>query len=154
MKLDLAIVGQGAVTPAGVGIKPLFAGQPKPQMTPPLGEPKRDYPVLRVDLKDAAFTRWQKEPRLRRVSPMTFFMIEAAAQALGDMPREDRAQTGLIVALSAGCLFYSRRFFQGILKDGQRTASPALFPRPSLIPRQPRRLGAGLEWCRLCLVRR
>jgi hypothetical protein len=128
VKLDLAIAGHGAVTPAGVGVEALFSAEPKPQMLAPLGEPKRDYPVLRVDLKDPAFTRWQKEPRLRRVSPMTFFMIESAAQALGALSPEERAQTGLIVALSAGCLVYSRRFFQGILRDGQRTASPALFP--------------------------
>ena len=40
----------------------------------------------------------------------------------------DRANTGLIVAFSAGCLAYSRRFFEGIIKQGQKTASPALFP--------------------------
>lgn len=128
MKLDLAIAGMGAVTPAGIGLEALASVEPKPQMTRPLGEPFTEYPVLRVDLKDPAFARWQKEPRLRRASPMTFFMIEAAAQALGDMSPSERAQTGLIVALSAGCLFYSRKFFQGILKDGQRAASPALFP--------------------------
>jgi hypothetical protein len=128
MKLDLAIAGVGAVTPAGVGVEALLAARVKPQMTAPLGEPKTEYPVLRVDLKDPAFARWQNEPRLRRVSPMTFFMVEAAAQALTGLAAGDRAQTGLIVALSAGCLFYSRRFFEGILKGGRRAASPALFP--------------------------
>jgi hypothetical protein len=128
MNVDLAIIGQGAVTPAGVGMDALFNAEPTPQATEPLGEPKTKYPVLRVDLKDAAFARWQKEPRLRRASPLTFFMAEAAEQALHGVAPADRAQTGLIVALSAGCLLYSRRFFQGILKDGQRTASPALFP--------------------------
>ena len=128
MKVDLAIAGQGAVTPAGVGVETLFLGTPKPHMTATLGEPKREFPVLRVDLKDAAFARWQSEPRLRRVSPITFFMVEAAAQALRGMAAGDRAQTGLIVALSAGCLLYSRRFFEGILTNGRRAASPALFP--------------------------
>ena len=128
MKVDLAIAGQGALTPAGVGVEALFLKAPKPHLTATLGEPKREFPVLRVDLKDAAFARWQNEPRLRRVSPITFFMVEAAAQALAGMAAGDRAQTGLIVALSAGCLLYSRRFFEGILKNGRRAASPALFP--------------------------
>jgi hypothetical protein len=128
MNVDLAIIGQGAVTPAGVGVEGLFGSEPKPQSAEPLGEPKKSWPVLRVDLKDPAFARWQKEPRLRRASPLTFFMVEAAEQALQGLSATDRAETGLIVALSAGCLVYSRRFYQGILKDGQRTASPALFP--------------------------
>jgi 3-oxoacyl-[acyl-carrier-protein] synthase III len=128
MKIDLAIAGMGAVTPAGVGVDALFGPEPKPQMTRPLGGSAAEYPVLRVDLKNPTLVRWQKEPRLRRASPMTYFMTEAAAQALGDMPAADRAETGLIVALSAGCLLYTRKFFQGIVQDGQRTASPALFP--------------------------
>jgi hypothetical protein len=128
MNINLAIAGQGAVTPAGVGVDALLRAQPAPLPAEPLGEPRASYPVLRVDLKHTAFARWQKEPRLRRASPMTFFMADAAEQALRGVSAADRAQTGLIVALSAGCLFYSRRFFQGILKDGQRTASPALFP--------------------------
>ena len=128
MNVDLAIIGQGAVTPAGIGLKALNAAQPIPQEVATLGEPKRSWPVLRVDQKDEAFTRWQKEPRLRRASPLTFFMIETAAQALCGITPEDRAQTGLIAAFSAGCLVYSRRFFDGIIRNGQRTASPALFP--------------------------
>jgi hypothetical protein len=128
MKVDLAIAGQGVVTPAGVGVDSLFTCAPKPQMTAPLGEPHREFPVLRVDLKDPAFARWQNEPRLRRVSPMTFFMVEAASQALAGLSAGDRAQTGLVVALSAGCLLYSRRFYEGVIRNGRRAASPALFP--------------------------
>jgi hypothetical protein len=128
MKLDLAIAGWGAVTPAGVGVDALMKDAPVSQLIAPLGEPKMLHPVLRVDLKDPAFARWQKEPRLRRASPLTFFLAEAAAQALGEMSPEDRAETGLLIALSAGCLVYSRRFYQGIVTSGQRTASPALFP--------------------------
>ena len=86
------------------------------------------WPVLRVDLKDPAFARWQKEPRLRRASAITLFLVEAAEQALAGVSAEDRRETGLIAAFSAGCLAYSRRFFDGILTQGQKTASPALFP--------------------------
>jgi hypothetical protein len=80
MKLDLAIAGFGAVTPAGVGIDALLTGKATAQKIAPLGEPKTTFPVLRVDLKNPSFGRWQQEPRLRRASPLTFFLIEAAAQ--------------------------------------------------------------------------
>jgi 3-oxoacyl-(acyl-carrier-protein) synthase len=94
-----------------------------------LGQPDQPWPVLRVDLKDPAFARWQREPRLRRASSITFFLVEAAEQALAGLSPADRAETGLIVAFSAGCLAYSRRFFEGIVTQGQSaTASPALFP--------------------------
>jgi hypothetical protein len=87
---------------------------------------KETWPVLRVDLDP--LQRWQREPRLRRASSITLFLIEAAEQALAGLSPEARAQTGLIIAFSAGCLAYSRRFFEGIVKEGQNRASPALFP--------------------------
>jgi len=128
MKLDLAIAGQGAVTPAGLGLDALREGKASPVMIEASGRSGKTWPVLRVDLKAPAFGRWQREPRLRRASPITYFLVEAAAQALGEASPEERAQTGLIVAFSAGCLAYSRRFYEQIVKQGQRAASPALFP--------------------------
>jgi len=128
MKIDLAVIGQGAVSPAGVGLDALLHRMPVPLPVAALGQQDPPWPVLRVDLKDPAFARWQREARLRRASSMTFFLIEAAEQALAGISPSDRAETGLIVAFSAGCLSYSRRFFEGIVKQGQKTASPALFP--------------------------
>jgi 3-oxoacyl-(acyl-carrier-protein) synthase len=128
MKVDLAIIGQGAVTPAGIGVDALRHGQPSPVMLGGLSRPEQLWPVYRVDLKDPALTRWQREPRLRRSSPITLFLIEAAEQALAGVSAGNRAKTGLIVAFSAGCLVYSHRFFDGILNLGQKMASPALFP--------------------------
>ena len=128
MKIDLAVIGQGAVSPAGVGVDALLHCEPVPIPVAALGQPDQPWPVLRVDLKDPAFGRWQREPRLRRASSMTFFLVEAAEQALAGVSPADRSETGLIVAFSAGCLAYSRRFFEGIVSQGQRTASPALFP--------------------------
>ncbi len=128
MKIDLAVIGQGAVSPAGVGLEALLSREPVAASVSPLGHPGETWPVLRVDLKDPAFARWQREARLRRVSPITFFLVEAAEQALAGVSPADRAQTGIIVAFSAGCLAYTHRFFEGILQQGQKTASPALFP--------------------------
>ena len=126
MKIDLAVIGQGAVTPAGVGIEALLHRPPAPTATTPLGQADQSWPVLRVDLKDPAFARWQREARLRRASPITFFLVEAAEQSLTGISPADRAETGLITTFSAGCLAYSRRFFEGVVTQG--TASPALFP--------------------------
>jgi hypothetical protein len=128
MKVDLAVVGQGAVTPAGVGIDALLHAVPEPTQTASVSEPEKSWPVLRIDFKAPAFDRWQREPRLRRASPITFYLVEAAEQALANLDATERARTGLIVAFSAGCVAYSRRFFEGIVKQGQKTASPALFP--------------------------
>jgi hypothetical protein len=128
MKVDLAVVGQGAVTPAGIGIDALLNHKPTPIDTASLGQPEKLWPVLRIDQKDPAFARWQREPRLRRASAISFYLVEAAEQALAGVSAADRKETGLIVAFSAGCLTYSRRLFEGIVTQGQKTASPALFP--------------------------
>ena len=128
MTLDLAVIGRGAASPAGVGIEALLNGTPTPTAIAEIRAPEQTWPVLRVDQKAPAFARWQKEPRLRRASPITFFLVETAEQALANSSAAERAETGIIVAYSAGCLAYSRRFFEGIVKQGQKTASPALFP--------------------------
>jgi hypothetical protein len=128
VKIDLAVIGQGAVTPAGVGLEALLHRAPVPVSVASLRQPGESWPVLRVDLNNPAFARWQREARLRRASPITFFLVEAAEQTLAGVSPADRAETGIIVAYSAGCLVYSRRFFEGIIKQGQKTASPALFP--------------------------
>ncbi len=128
MKLDLAIIGQGAVTPAGIGLEALRRNQPEPVLTAEVGRPGKSWPVLRVDPKAPELLRWQREPRLRRASALTLFLTEAANQALAGLSPAERAETGLVIAFSAGCLVYSRRFFEGILQEGQKRASPALFP--------------------------
>jgi len=128
MKIDLGIIGQGVVSPAGRGLEALLGREPVPIPIAALGRSDPAWPVLRVDQKDPAFARWQREPRLRRASAISLFLVEAAEQALTGVSPADRASTGLIVAFSAGCVTYSRRFFEGIVTQGQRTASPALFP--------------------------
>jgi hypothetical protein len=128
MKMDLGIIGQGVVSPSGVGVEALLHQKPTPISTASLRHPEKTWPVLRMDLKHPAFKRWEKEPRLRRASPITHYLVEAAAQALANVSSAERAETGLIVAFSAGCLAYSRRFFEAIVTQGQRAASPALFP--------------------------
>lgn len=128
MKTNLVVLGQGAVSPAGVGVEALFGAAPVAVATAPVGNPDRKRPVFRVDPKHPAFARWQAEPRMRRASPFTLFLAEAAAQALGGLDATARSTTGLVVASSMGCLGYSRRFYEGIATQGRKGASPALFP--------------------------
>lgn len=128
MKTDLAVIGQGVVCPAGIGMDALLHGHPSETQTPFVSRPDRQWPTFRVNLKDPALQRWQKEPRLRRASPISYFLVEAAEQALADLDAAERAQTGLLVAFSTGCLAYSRRFFESIVTEGQKSASPMLFP--------------------------
>ena len=128
MKVDLAVIGQGAVTPAGVGLDALLHREPVPTLVSSPDRPDEPWPVLRVNLNDPAFARWQREPRLRRASPLTFFLVEAAEQALAGIGPAERARTGIIVAFATGCLAYSRRFFADIVTQGQKAAGPALFP--------------------------
>lgn len=128
MKIDLAVIGQGAVTPAGANIDSLLHRKPISTLVSSLANPEQRYPVFRVDLKDTAFARWQREPRLRRVSSITYFLVEAGEQALSRLTADERKRTGLIVAFCSGCLAYSRRFFEAIIKEGKKAASPLLFP--------------------------
>jgi 3-oxoacyl-(acyl-carrier-protein) synthase len=128
MKTELAIIGQGAVTPAGVGVEALLHGSPIETMVPRIRQPDRPWPVYKVNASDPALARWLKEPRLRRASSISHFLVEAASQALAGLDASSRAQTGLVIAFSTGCLAYSRRFFEGIVAQGQKSASPALFP--------------------------
>jgi 3-oxoacyl-[acyl-carrier-protein] synthase III len=126
---DLHVIGMGAVSPAGPGTLPLL-NQPGPELfqEPMLRHPEKSVGVRKVDLQNEALLRWQKEPRLRRASPLALFLMEAASQTLEQHPGLDRSRLGLICALGTGSICYSRRFFVDTLKRGRRFASPALFP--------------------------
>ena len=86
------------------------------------------YKVFRVNHKHADLARWQNEPRLRRTSPITLFMLEAAHQALGDDQRIDRQRLGIVAAFGTGAMIATRRFYEGVIKSGPRFASPNVFP--------------------------
>jgi 3-oxoacyl-[acyl-carrier-protein] synthase III len=128
MKTDLAVIGQGVVCPAGIGMAALLHAHPSETMSPFVSRPDHHWPTFRVNLNDPSLQRWQKQPRLRRASPIGYFLVEAAEQALMGSSAAHRAQTGLVVAFSTGCLDYSRRFFESIVAEGQKSASPMLFP--------------------------
>jgi len=124
----LEIIGTGAVFPGGIAVKALLENRPgNPGLMETLSQPSKKMPVRQVDLGHPRIARWKAEPRLRRTSPISVFMAEAAGQALDSRPsREERI--GLVCALSTGSIIFSRKFFSGVLSHGRHFASPALFP--------------------------
>lgn len=121
---EVGVLGMGAVSPAGLGIEVLSgSGHPALQEIPSLSDPAKTFSALRVDLSGLA--RWKSHPRLRRASPIAFFMAEAAAQALGENAEPG---LGIVAAYGTGSICYSRRFFSDVIEKGQSFASPALFP--------------------------
>ena len=125
---NLEIVGQGAVFPGGIGVEQLA----KPDLDPvvqmsTLSHPPKSVPVRRVDLGQSEWARWKSEARLRRASPISLFLAEAASQALAGGKAGD-GRLGLICAFSTGSIILSRKFFAGSLQNGRQYASPALFP--------------------------
>lgn len=124
----MAIEGLGAVSVAGVGVDALLAGREiVPETVAAFGS-AASYKVFRVNHKHPQLARWQDEPRLRRTSPITLFMLEAANQALGDDQRVDRQRVGIVAAFGTGAMIATRRFYEGVIKSGPRFASPNIFP--------------------------
>ena len=126
----VAVVGQGALSPAGAGVAALCTLDPIPEFElASLRAPEtKRYPVLRIDPKSPALKKWALESRLRRASPVAVHLVEAATQALEGWERPAGARLGLVGAFFCGCPAYSRRFFEQTIRSGQAVASPALFP--------------------------
>lgn len=123
--MNLSLLSAGGVTPAGLGPDATTAPWPTVATRSHGGVPVH---AGLVDQKNPALIRWQKEPRLRRASPITYFMIEAVDQALQAAPHVDRARIGVVASFFLGCLVYSVRFYRQITDEGRRFASPVLFP--------------------------
>jgi len=114
----LAIVGVGTV-------------QPESETQHMAGLAGREWPVRRVNGQRPELARWQTETRVRRASGLTVFMLEAARQAVdaaGGASVVNRATLGIVAAYHTGVLASTGKFFQNVIKDGQRFASPNVFP--------------------------
>jgi 3-oxoacyl-(acyl-carrier-protein) synthase len=69
-------------------------------------------------------------PRVRRTSIISHYLVAAALEALGgDAAKVSAGQLnlGVIVTMMSGCVNYSRRFYDETLRD-PATASPLVFP--------------------------
>ena len=125
MKTALPILSYGVVSAAGNSLSAL---DPEAQWSktelPRLLENHGTTSIAKVDL--SSLDHWKKEPRFRRASPLSYFLVEAVSQTL--TPISNRDKTGLIVILFTGSITYSRRFYQEIVQQGTRVASPMIFP--------------------------
>ena len=126
------VCGLGAVSPAGwtvAALRDVLAG----------GEPLPVQPLtrlgwarpLRARLVPAPTPRpaFLTHPRLRRTSPITHYAAAATLEAVARLKTNNypSRRLGVIVCLQSGCVQYSCRFFDEVLKD-PATASPLLFP--------------------------
>jgi 3-oxoacyl-[acyl-carrier-protein] synthase II len=125
------VCGLGAVSPAGWDLpamrEALKKGEPLPLQT--LARPGWAKP-LRARLVPAPAPRpaFLAHPRLRRASPITQYAVAAALEAVAGLQLNSHRnhRLGVVVCLQSGCVEYSYRFFEEVLKD-PATASPLLF---------------------------
>ena len=114
---------QSPVAVCGVGVV-----VPEPDLRWMAGLAGREWPVRRVDLSRPELASWQNEPRLRRASGLTVFMLAAAQQAVAAAGGVNPAKLGIVSAFHTGVLVPTGKFYQGVVKHGQRFASPNVFP--------------------------
>jgi 3-Oxoacyl-[acyl-carrier-protein (ACP)] synthase III len=127
------IHGLGAVSPAGWSVDSLrdalAKGEPLPVRNLP--RPGSANP-LRVRNAPPPSPRpaFLSHGRLRRTSPISQFAVSAALEALGEdglRVQEGAMRLGIVLCVMAGCVNYSRRFYDEALRD-PATASPLVFP--------------------------
>jgi 3-oxoacyl-[acyl-carrier-protein] synthase II len=115
--LALAICGMGVVLPSET-----------PSRMKGLNESTGEQVVRCVDRTHEPLATLQNAARVRRASPLTLYMLAAAQQALAAAPELLRDRLGIVASFNTGAVVATRRFFEGVIKSGQRFASPNLFP--------------------------
>src|SRR2546430_7162551 len=130
---DIFVQVIGAVSPAGWGALPLREALAKGEPLPvkELARPgwARSLRVRPVP-PPSPRPNFLAHARLRRTSPITQYAVAAALEALGDdvaRVSSGSLRLGIVFCVMAGCVNYSRRFYDETLKD-PATASPLVFP--------------------------
>jgi hypothetical protein len=126
------VSGLGAVSPAGWDVPALRAAlaTEDPLSIQNIERPGWDKPFMaRLVPNPSPRPAYHAHPRFRRASLLTHYVAAAALEALGHASRdpEHPRRLGLVVCLQSGCVQYSYRFYEEVLKD-PATASPLLFP--------------------------
>lgn len=125
--------GLGAVSPAGWGVAALRDALKDnlPIPTESLARPSWDKPLkIRTVPPPVSRPDFFTHPRLRRANSLAQFTVAAALEALGDDTAKIQAgefRLGIVVCLMAGCVNYTRRFYEEVLRE-PATASPLIFP--------------------------
>ena len=115
--VPLAIRGVGVVLPSEASSR--MSG---------LNKAVGEHVVRCVDRTREPLATLQNEARMRRASPLALYMLAAAQQALAVDPAVPRHRLGIVASFNTGAVVATRRFFEGVIKSGQRFASPNLFP--------------------------
>src|SRR5690348_16790431 len=118
----IAVCGWGAVSPGGWGVATLretLTSAPVPISE--LSRPGLERP-LRVRTVPPPATRppFLTHARLRRTSPIAQYVVSAALEALGahSAPSQNGgARLGIVFCAMAGCVNYSKRFYDEALRD-------------------------------------
>ena len=130
---QIFVHGIGAVSPAGWGINPLREALSQNVPLPPhaLARPGWTRPLrVRTVPRLTPPPAFLRNPRLRRSSPIAQFAMAAALEALGvtaETIPPANPRLSIVFCVMAGCVNYSRRFYDETLKD-PGTASPLIFP--------------------------
>ena len=127
----IEVIGLGAVSPAGWGVKPMREAIEGSKVLPTadVSRPGWKRP-MRVRNVPSPTARNLNHPRLRRASPITRFAVGAALEAMGVAEAEavsNRDTLGIVLCVMTGCVNYSRRFYDEVLREPS-TASPLVFP--------------------------
>jgi hypothetical protein len=129
---EIFVCGTGVVSPAGWGMKAFRETLARGESLPTKELPRPGHSALQVRQVPPAMPRpaFLAHARLRRTSPIAHYSVSAALEALG----EDAAKVtsgalrlGIVYCALSGCVNYSRRFYDEVLKD-PATASPLVFP--------------------------
>lgn len=132
MKEGVAIVGAGAVSPAGWSASALAEAVREARELPAeIRSDENGWGNVTVRGVPAPEGKAIRHPRLRRASAVVKYSVAAALEALGadrlEAIRAGEWRLGIIVNVVNGCVGYSRRFYGEVLED-PGTASPILFP--------------------------
>jgi 3-oxoacyl-(acyl-carrier-protein) synthase len=130
---QIFVHGIGSVSPAGWGVNRLREAMENQRAVELKDIARPGWPSpLRVRQVPAPASRpaFLGHPRLRRASPVTHYAVAAGIEALGGeaaLAGNGIGRLGVILCTMTGCVNYSRRFYEEILRD-PATASPLVFP--------------------------
>ncbi len=130
---EVFVCGWGTVSPAGWNVSQfrdaIRRGEPIPVRA--VNRPGWERPLkARQVPTPSPRPPFMAHARLRRTSPIAHYAVSAALEALGDDAKrcaDGRFRLGIIFCAMSGCVNYSRRFYDEVLKE-PATASPLVFP--------------------------
>lgn len=125
MKVSLGIRATGAISPGGNKIEALldpssWKRSDRTRLLP------NTPPTSVMSVEPVLLNDWRRESRFRRATPLSLFLAESIAPTMNQV--EDRSRLGLIVITFTGSITYSRKFYQEIVEQSPRAASPMMFP--------------------------